>query len=85
MPLEPHTSLEGPRLAGWTPRVRPLADHQLREEANVTVPMPNGTRRRAAACRPQESGRYPALVSWLAYPKYIQISGAPIFNNEQGW
>ncbi len=84
MPLEPHTRLKGPQLAGWMPRVTPTAEHWLREDANVAVPMPDGVARRADVFRPQELGRYPALVSWSAYPRFIQTSGAPAFNSEAG-
>jgi predicted acyl esterase len=84
MPIRPHANLEGPQLAGWEPRERPPASHRLRQDANVVVPMPDGVRLRADVYRPQEPGRYPALVSWSAYPRYIQTSGAPVFNNEAG-
>lgn len=84
MPIRPHTSLEGPQLAGWTPRVMPPAEHRLRMDSNVAVSMPDGVRLRADVYRPQESGRYPALLSWSAYPRYVQTSGAPAFNNEAG-
>ncbi len=84
MPIEPHTSLDGPQLAGWNPRATPSAEHRLREHVGVTVPMPDGVRLRADVYRPQEPGRYPALVSWSAYPRFIQTSGAPAFNNEAG-
>ena len=84
MPIGPHTSLVGPQLAGWTPRDTPPAGYRLREEADVAVPMPDGVRLRADVYRPQEPGRYPALVSWSAYPRFIQTSGAPAFNNEAG-
>jgi predicted acyl esterase len=46
--------------------------------------MPDGVVLRADVFRPQEPGRYPALVSWSAYPRFIQTSGAPAFNNEAG-
>jgi uncharacterized protein len=84
MNVEPHVSLDGPQLAGWTPRVTPPADHRVREEADVAVPMPDGTVLRADVFRPEEPGRYPALVSWSAYARFIQTSGAPAFNNEAG-
>ena len=84
MQIEPHTSLDGPQLAGWTPHLTPPAEHQLREDAAIPVPMPDGTLLRADVFRPRETGRYPALVSWSAYPRFIQTSGAPAFNNEAG-
>jgi len=56
----------------------------MKEESDVAVPMPDGTVLRADVFRPQEPGRYPALVSWSAYPRFIQSSGAPAFNNEAG-
>jgi predicted acyl esterase len=84
MPIGPHTSLDGPQLAGWTPHVTPPAENRLREETDVAVPMPDGLVLRADVYRPEEPGRYPALVSWSAYPRFIQTSGAPVFNNEAG-
>ena len=57
---------------------------RVQEEADVAVPMPDGVVLRANVFRPQEPGRYPALVSWSAYPRFIQTSGAPVFNNEAG-
>jgi uncharacterized protein len=84
VPIEPHVSLDGPQLAGWTPRTTPPAEHRVQEEADVAVPMPDGTVLRADVFRPRGSGRYPALVSWSAYPRFIQTSGAPAFNNEAG-
>src|SRR4028118_922598 len=85
MPIEPHGSLEGPQLAGWwTPRAASPADHKVREEADVAVPLPDGAVLRADVFRPRGAGRYPALLSWSAYPRYIQTSGAPAFNNEAG-
>jgi len=85
MPIEPHVSLEGPQLAGWwTPRAASPAEHKVREEADVAVPLPDGVVLRADVFRPQEPGHYPALLSWSAYPRYIQTSGAPAFNNEAG-
>jgi uncharacterized protein len=64
--------------------VTPPAEHWVQEEADVAVPMPDGVVLRANVFRPQEPGRYPALVSWSAYPRFIQTSGAPVFNNEAG-
>ncbi len=84
MPIVPRVDLEGPQLAGWTPRATPTAEHRLREDADVAVPMPDGVVLRADVFRPQEPGRFPALVSWSAYPRYVQTSGAPAFNNEAG-
>jgi len=46
--------------------------------------MPDGVVLRSDVFRPQEPSRYPALVSWSAYPRYVQSSGAPAFNNEAG-
>ena len=57
MPIEPRVDLEGPQLAGWTPRTTPPADHRVREEADVAVPMPDGTVLRADVFRPEEPGR----------------------------
>jgi predicted acyl esterase len=62
MLIEPHTRLDGPQLAGWTPRITPFAGHRLRMDAKVSLPMPDGVRLRADVYRPQEAGRYPALV-----------------------
>lgn len=84
MLIEPRTSLDGPQLAGRTLRVTPPARHRLRMDAKASVPMPDGARLRADVYRPREPGRYPALVSWSAYPRFIQTSGAPVFNNEAG-
>src|SRR4028119_1493886 len=84
MPIEPHASLDGPQLAGWTPRATSPAEHKVREEADVAVPLPDGVVLRADVFRPRGPGRYPALVSWSAYPRYIQTSGATAFNNEAG-
>jgi putative CocE/NonD family hydrolase len=84
MNVEPHVSLEGPQLAGWTPRVTPPAEHRVREEADGAVPMTDDVVLRADVFRPRETGRYPALVSWSAYPRFIQTSGVPAFNNEAG-
>jgi uncharacterized protein len=84
MLIKPHTKLEGPQLAGWTPRATSPADHGIRLDANVAVPLPDGTRLRADVYRPREPGRYPALVAWSAYPRYLQTTGAPLFNNEAG-
>jgi uncharacterized protein len=84
MPIEPHASLMGPQLAGWTPRATATGEHRLKEDADVAVPMPDGVVLRSDVFRPQEPGRYPALVSWSAYPRYVQSSGAPAFNNEAG-
>src|SRR4028119_2236443 len=84
MPIVPRVDLDGPQLAGWTPRATPTAEHRLREDADAAVPLPDGVVLRADVLRPQEPGRFPALVSWSAYPRYIQTSGAPAFNNEAG-
>jgi predicted acyl esterase len=84
MPIEPHAKLEGPQLAGWTPKSTPPAEHRVQEEADVAVPMPDGTVLRADVFRPRGQGRHPALLSWSAYPRFVQTSGAPAFNNEAG-
>src|SRR4028119_1911113 len=84
MPIVPRVDLDGPQLAGWTPRATPTAEHRLREDADAAVPLPDGVVLRADVLRPQEPGRFPALVSWSAYPRYVQTSGAPAFNNEAG-
>ncbi|MGH2603714.1 MAG: CocE/NonD family hydrolase, partial [Dehalococcoidia bacterium] len=82
--IPPHTRLEGPQYAGWTPRVVPPATHLIALEAAVPVPMPDGVNLRGDVYRPRAPGRFPALLSWSAYPRYIQTCGLPLFNNEAG-
>lgn len=74
----------GPQLAGWTagPPVRSglgcsvLADQMIPVAAGVSL-----------ACDvylPKATGRYPAVVSFAAYSKELQSSGAPTGTNETG-
>lgn len=82
IPLRGDTS--GPQLAGWTPGppVRRglgcvvYADQMIRVAADICLA--------ADVCTPREPGRYPAVVTFAAYGKELQSSGAPTGSNEAG-
>lgn len=63
MPIEPHASLEGPRLAGWIPRETSPAEHRLQE--GEVVPLPDGL---VPRCARKDGGCFlcskPSSRSW---------------------
>jgi hypothetical protein len=70
--------------AGWTPSR--LADTGLgcRLDADVGIPMEDGTRLSADVYRPGKSGKYPAIVQISAYNKELHSAGMPSGTNEVG-
>ena len=76
--------LEGPQLAGWTPR--PPAKGGLGGVlyADQMIPVDAGVLLAADVYTPKAKGRYPAILVFSAYNKELQSSGAPTGTNETG-
>ena len=76
--------VSGAQLAGWTPGpparsglgCRILADRMIEVEPHVALA--------ADVHLPKAPGRYPAIISFAAYSKELQATGAPTGNNETG-
>lgn len=76
--------LNGPQTTG-----RSYADlsepiHRMTRDDDVAVPMRDGAKLLADVHRPDDTGRFPALVSASPYPRQIQDLGAPMGFIEAG-
>ncbi len=69
--------LNGPQTTGRTYRNLSRPRFGIRRDDNVAVPMRDGITLLADVHRPDEKGRYPALVAASPYPRQMQDLGAP--------
>jgi hypothetical protein len=53
-------------------------------DADVEVPLPDGTILRGDLYRPKAPGAFPTLLAWSCYPKDFQHTGIPMPINESG-
>ncbi|MDP9012430.1 MAG: CocE/NonD family hydrolase [Pseudomonadota bacterium] len=85
MRIPPRLDRRGTQLAGWTPRSKaPPAYKGILFDADVAVPLPDGTVLRADLFRPAGAGPVPALVSWAVYIKDTERLGGGPFIDESG-
>jgi predicted acyl esterase len=75
--------LDGPQLAGWTPRGKRV-EHRVLFELDVGVPMPDGVVLRGDLYRPDTAEPSPALLGWSPYNKDLMPTGLPAPFNEPG-
>jgi putative CocE/NonD family hydrolase len=76
--------LNGPQTTGRTYRNLSEPAHAARCDEDVEVTVRDGTVLLADVHRPDDDGRYPALVSASPYPRQIQDLGAPMGFIEAG-
>ncbi|MGZ6946414.1 MAG: CocE/NonD family hydrolase, partial [Acidimicrobiia bacterium] len=76
--------LNGPQTTGRTYRSLSEPEHTARCDEDVEVTVRDGTVLLADVHRPDDDGRYPALVSASPYPRQIQDLGAPMGFIEAG-
>jgi putative CocE/NonD family hydrolase len=80
----PHSRVAGIQLAGWVPKASSKKQYRVILDANVEVPLPDGTILRGDLYRPKAKGAFPALLAWSCYPKDFQHTGIPMPINEAG-
>ena len=80
----PHSRVAGIQLAGWVPKAVSKKQYRVVLDANVEVPLPDGTILRGDLYRPKAQGAFPALLAWSCYPKDFQHTGIPMPINESG-
>ncbi|CAN5670743.1 CocE/NonD family hydrolase [soil metagenome] len=76
--------LNGPQTTGREYRNLSLAEHRIRRENNVAIPVRDGTTLMADVHRPDADGRFPVLIAASPYPRQIQDLGAPMGFIEAG-
>ena len=69
--------LNGPQTTGREYRNLSEPRHRIRRENNVEIPMRDGVTLLADVHRPDDEGRFPALIAASPYPRQIQDLGAP--------
>jgi predicted acyl esterase len=69
--------LNGPQTTGRDYRNLSQPTHTMTRDDDVPVPMRDGISLLADVHRPEEPGRYPALIAASPYPRQIQDLGAP--------
>ena len=82
--LPPHARLAGCQLVGWAPGPSSSPRYRVHMDADVAIPLPDGTTLRGDLYRPAAPGRYPVLVAWSSYTKELQNTGIPLPVNEVG-
>src|SRR5436305_4839634 len=80
----PYTRLTGEQLAGWTPKKRTLPRFRVICEANISIPLSDGTILCGDLYRPKTTETFPMLLAWSPYTKELQNSGLPLPINEVG-
>jgi putative CocE/NonD family hydrolase len=80
----PHSRVAGTQLAGWEPKAVSPKRHRVVLDADVEVPLPDGTILRGDLYRPKAPGAFPTLLAWSCYPKDFQHTGIPMPINESG-
>jgi predicted acyl esterase len=76
--------LNGPQTTGREYRNLSAPEHGVRHDINVTVPVRDGVALMADVHRPDDDGRFPALIAASPYPRQTQDLGAPIGFVEAG-
>jgi putative CocE/NonD family hydrolase len=76
--------LNGPQTTGRSYRNLSEPRHRTTRDDDVAVPMRDGLRLLADVHRPDDEGRFPALVSASPYPRQLQDIGAPMGFIEAG-
>ncbi|WP_280261183.1 CocE/NonD family hydrolase [Nocardia abscessus] len=76
--------LNGPQTTGRQYRNLSTALHGTTREDNVPIPVRDGTQLMADIHRPDEEGRFPALLAAAPYPRQLQDLGAPAAIIEAG-
>ncbi|MFN8031839.1 MAG: CocE/NonD family hydrolase [Mycobacterium sp.] len=76
--------LNGPQTTGRTYRNLSRPRHRIRHDRNVAVPMRDAVALLADVHRPDDDGRFPALIAASPYPRQIQDLGAPMGFIEAG-
>ncbi|PSK95876.1 hypothetical protein CLV63_11339 [Murinocardiopsis flavida] len=71
------TRLAGMQRAGWTPRGPERTRYRVHSEADVAVPMADGTVLRGDLYRPAGAAPCPALLAWSPYNKDLMPTGLP--------
>ncbi|MCW2514695.1 MAG: peptidase [Mycobacterium sp.] len=77
-------TLNGPQTTGRDYRNLSDAEHRVRHDVNVAVPVRDGVSLMADVHRPDADGRFPALIAASPYPRQIQDLGAPMGFVEAG-
>ncbi len=80
----PRSRVAGIQLAGWVPKASSEKRYRVVLDANVEVPLPDGTILRGDLYRPKAPGAFPTLLAWSCYPKDFQHTGIPMPINEAG-
>jgi uncharacterized protein len=80
----PHSRVAGIQLAGWIPKSASRKQYRVVLDANVEVPLPDGTILRGDLYRPKAMGAFPTLLGWSCYTKDFQHTGIPLPINESG-
>ena len=76
--------LNGPQTTGRDYRNLSRPSHRVRHDLNVVVGMRDGITLLADVHRPDDGGRFPALIAASPYPRQIQDLGAPMGFIEAG-
>jgi len=76
--------LNGPQTTGREYRNLSQPEHTARCDEDVVVTVRDGTQLLADVHRPDDDGRYPALIAASPYPRQIQDLGAPMGFIEAG-
>jgi predicted acyl esterase len=76
--------LNGPQTTGREYRNLSAPEHRVRHDINLTVPVRDGVKLMADVHRPDDDGRFPALIAASPYPRQTQDLGAPIGFVEAG-
>jgi predicted acyl esterase len=76
--------LNGPQTTGRDYRDLSEPSHRIRHDLNVAVGMRDGITLLADVHRPDDGGRFPALIAASPYPRQIQDLGAPMGFIEAG-
>jgi uncharacterized protein len=80
----PHSRVAGIQLAGWVPKASSKKQYRVVLDADVEVPLPDGTILRGDLYRPRAAGAFPTLLAWSCYTKDFQHTGIPMPINEAG-
>lgn len=80
----PRSRVAGTQLAGWKPKTVSPKQYRVVLDADVEVPLPDGTILRGDLYRPKAPGAFPTLLAWSCYPKDFQHTGIPMPINESG-
>src|SRR6478672_937499 len=77
-------TLNGPQTTGRVYRNLSAPTHRIRHDRNIAATVRDGTRLLADVHRPDDDGRFPALIAASPYPRQIQNLGAPLGFIEAG-